>query len=73
MSIDCSKNKYVLLKFHFSLTSFKDLTFSWLDVKFPGFFLDHFMLMFRSAYDVTKFSKKKKIKQKDNSVAETNC
>ena len=32
-------NKYVLLKFYFSLTSFEDLNFPWLEVKFPDFSL----------------------------------
>ena len=32
------KNKYVLVKFHFWLTSFKDLNFPWLEVRFPMYF-----------------------------------
>ena len=32
-------NKLVLLKFHFSLTFFKDVNFPWLKVKFPDFSL----------------------------------
>ena len=32
-------NKYVLLKFYFSLTFFEDLNFPWLEVKFPDFSL----------------------------------
>ena len=32
------ENKYVLVKFHFWLTSLKDLNFPWLEVRFPMFF-----------------------------------
>ena len=32
------ENKYVLVKFHFSLTSFKDLNFPLLEVRFPMYF-----------------------------------
>ena len=37
------KKKGVLLKFHFILTSFKDLNFPLLKVKFSDFFPNHFL------------------------------